>query len=178
MDIGNQFVTLGASSSPSVLEGLTLGHIGSDLSNASSPVAHAIDGTANYLIAALCTTVQGTTPSLCSTPVIRLASRALVAGVSSSSGSQGVTTAPTQPPAYAPLSVWRAWSVKEHAFLLHTAANYRSPNPACTVLKIAVTPNRYKKTTLGIPPGVSAWAISLVGKCSLGDNGKGLSKSP
>jgi len=52
VDIGNHYVTLGASASPSVLEGLTLGDIGSDLSSASSPVAQAIDGTANYLIAA------------------------------------------------------------------------------------------------------------------------------
>jgi hypothetical protein len=178
VDIGNHYVTLGASSSPSVLEGLTLGDIGSDLSSASSPVAHAIDGTANYLIAALCTMVQGTTPSLCSTPVIRQASKALVTGVSSSSESPGVTTYPTQPPTNAPLSAWRAWSAKDRAFLLHTAANFRSKNRACTVLQISVTPNRYKKTTLGIPPGVTAWAISLVSKCSPGDNGEGLSKSP
>jgi len=178
VDIGNHYVTLGASASPSVLEGLTLGDIGSDLSSASSPVAQAIDGTANYLIAALCTMVQGTTPSLCSTPVIRLASKALATGVSSSSESPGVTTSPTQPPTNAPLSVWRAWSAKERAFLLHAAANFRSTNAACTVLKIAVTPNRYKKTTLGIPPEVTAWAISLEGKCPPGHNGEGLSKSP
>ena len=75
VDIGNHFVTLGASASPSVLEGLTLGEIGSDLSSATSPVAQAIDGAANYLIAALCTMVRGTTPSLCSTPVIVQASK-------------------------------------------------------------------------------------------------------
>jgi len=178
VDIGNHYVTLGASASPSVLEGLTLGDIGSDLSSASSPVAQAIDGTANYLIAALCTMVQGTTPSLCSASVIRLASKVLAIGVASSSEIPGVTTSPTQPPTNAPLSVWRAWSVKERAFLLHTAANFRSTNPACTVLKIAVTPNRYKKTTLGFPPGVTSWAISLVGKCSPGNIGKGLFKSP
>src|SRR5665213_1368169 len=178
VDIGNHYVTLGASASPSVLEGLTLSDIGSDLSNASSPVAHAIDGTANYLIAALCTMVQGTTPSLCSTPVIRLASKALDTDATSSSESPVVTTSPTQPPTNAPLSVWRAWSVKERAFLLHTAASFRSLNRACTVLQISVTPNRYKKTTLGIPPGVTAWAISLEGKCPPRHNGKGLSKSP
>jgi len=178
VDIGNHYVTLGASSSASVLEGLTLGDIGRDLSSASSPVAKAIDGTANYLITALCTMVQGTPPPLCTASAIRQASKALTTGVASSSESSGVTTSPTRPPTNAPLSVWRAWSVKERAFLLHSAANFRSPNRSCTVLKIAVTPNRYKKTTLGVPPGVTAWAISLVGKCLPGGNGKGLSKSP
>jgi len=178
VDIGNNYVTLGASSSPSVLEGLTLGEIGGDLSSASSPVAQAIDGTANYLIAALCTMVQGPTPSVCSTPIIRLASKALVTGVSSSSKSQGITTYPTQPPTNAPLSVWRAWSVKDHAFWLHAAATFRPANPACTVQKIDVTPNRYKKTTLGIPPGVTVWGMSLEGRCPPGDKGKGLIKSP
>ena len=166
VDIGNRYVTLGASSSPSVLEGLTLGEIGSDLSRPSSPVAQAIDGTANYLIAALCTMVQGTPPSLCSTPAVRLASTALVAGASSSPKVSGTATSPTQPPTNAPLSVWRSWSAREHAYLLHAAADFRSANPACTVLKIAVTPNRYKKTTLGIPPGVTSWSISLEGRCA------------
>lgn len=174
IDAGNHFVTLGASASPSVLEGLTLAGIGRDLSIASSPVAQAVDGTANYLIAALCTMVQGATPPLCATPVIRAASKALVSGVSPTSQAPSVTTYPTQPPTNAPLSAWRAWSVRQHAFMLHAAATYRTPNPACTVINISVNPNRYKKTTLGIPPGITVWSLSLEGKCPPGSSGKGL----
>lgn len=174
VDVGNHYVTLGASASPSVLEGLTLAGIGRDLSFASSPVAQAVDGTANYLIAALCTMVQGATPPICATHVIRAASKALASGVSPISQSPSASTYPTQPPTNAPRSLWRAWSVRQHDFMLHAAATYRAPNPACTVIKISIIPTRYKKTTIGIPPGITVWALSLEGKCPPGSSGKGL----
>jgi hypothetical protein len=174
VDFGNHFITLGASASPSVLEGLTLGDIGGDLSNATSPVAQAIDGTANYLIAALCTMVQDKTPPICSTLVTHVASKALDSGVSPTSKSSSTSVAPTQPPTNAPLSVWKAWSAEEHASMLYAAATYRPSNPACTVQKISVVGTRYKKTTLGIPPGVTVWGLSFSGVCPPGDAGRGL----
>jgi hypothetical protein len=171
VDFGNQFVTLGASSSPSVLEGLTLSEIGSDLNNPKSPVAQSIDGSANYLIGALCAMVQKSPPAFCSSSVIHAASSALDTGVSSSVGQASDTTYPTQPPTNAPLSVWKRWSIAEHRFLLRAAATFRPSNPACTVLKIAVTGQKLSKPLMGIPAGVWTWALSMTGRCPPGDSG-------
>ena len=176
IDLGNRYVVLGSSASPAVLQGLSLGEIGGDLRSPANAVAQSIDGAANYLIAALCTLVRGATPSVCSSPVTRRAMRTLHSGATPSTGSSSAT-APTQPPTNAPLSQWRAWSVKMHEFLLRTAATYRTPNHACTVLKIAVTPTRYEKVTLGVPPGVTVWAISLLGRCPT-SNSKRVANSP
>jgi hypothetical protein len=163
VDIGNEYVAVGASSSPSVLEGLTLAEIGSDLNSPSSSVARAVDGSANYLIAALCTIVQKTPPALCSEPVIRAATKAIQSGVPPSS--VNANTYPTQPPANAPLEVWKKWSVAEHKFWLHAAATFRSPTPGCTVIKISVTGRKLTKPLLGIPAGVWLWGMGLIGHC-------------
>jgi hypothetical protein len=171
VDIGNHYVTVGASSSPSVLEGLSLSEIGTDLSDTQSPVAKAVDGSANYLIGALCTMSQKTPPSVCSTGIIRAASRSLTTGISSSPERSNSDTYPTQPPTNAPLAVWQRWSVAEHQWWLHAAATYRSPNPACTVTKISVTGRKLVKPLFGIPRGVWLWSMSLVGHCPPGDSG-------
>jgi hypothetical protein len=171
VDIGNHYVTLGASSSPSVLEGLSLSEIGADLNRPNSAVAQAIDGSANYLIAALCTMAQTAAPTVCSTSVIHSASQSLDSGMSSSTESQSKNTYPIQPPTNAPLAVWKKWSVAEHTFWLRAAATYRSPNPACTVLKIDVTGRKLSKPLFGIPAGVWLWGMSLTGTCPPGENG-------
>lgn len=171
VDIGNRYVTVGASSSPSVLEGLSLGEIGNDLNNPRSAVAQSIDGSANYLIAALCTMAQKAAPPICSTAVIHTASKALETGVSTSAESSSANTYPTQPPTNAPLAVWKKWSVAEHEFWLHAAATYRSPNPACTVMKIFVTGTKLTKPLFGIPAGVWLWGMSLEGSCPPGESG-------
>jgi hypothetical protein len=173
VDIGNHYVTVGASSSPSVLEGLTLGEIGIDLRNPGSPVAQAVDGSANYLIAALCTMTQTKTPAVCSTSVIRAASKALASGISPTTATSGAY--PTQPPTSAPIAVWRKWSVAEHKWWVHAAATYQPPNPACTVIKISVTGRKLSKPLFGIPKGVWLWGMSLVGHCPKGEAG-GLSQ--
>jgi hypothetical protein len=54
IDFGNKNVIIGASYSPQVLAGLNWGEIAADLSSPSSPVAKGIDGTANYITAAIC----------------------------------------------------------------------------------------------------------------------------
>ncbi len=70
VDIGNRYVISGASYSPAVLQGVTLDQIAADLDDPSSPVAQAIDGTANAVTAALCS-VTGNQPSaVCDSPVI------------------------------------------------------------------------------------------------------------
>jgi len=62
LDIGNRYVITGASYSPQVLQGLSREQIASQLSDPSSPVAQAIDGTANDITAAI-TRVTGSQPS-------------------------------------------------------------------------------------------------------------------
>jgi hypothetical protein len=166
VDIGNHYITLGASASPSVLEELTLGKIGSDLSHAKSPVAQAIDGTANYLIAALCTMVQGKKPPICSTLATQVATRALGSGVSPTSRTSSAAVAPTQPPTNAPMSVWKKWSIGMHAFLLMSAANFRATRSGCTVTSIDVAGRKLTEPLFGVPAGVTEWALSLTGNCS------------
>jgi thiol-disulfide isomerase/thioredoxin len=61
-DIANRYVITGASYSPQVLEGLSQAQIAAQLRDPSSPVAQAIDGTANYITAAI-SSVTGHQPS-------------------------------------------------------------------------------------------------------------------
>ena len=53
IDIGNRFMMIGASYSPTVLAGKSFAQIASALSHPSSPIAQAVDGTANTLVAAI-----------------------------------------------------------------------------------------------------------------------------
>jgi hypothetical protein len=80
VDVGNRYLTIGSSTSPSVLEGLSLDQIAADLSNPSSPVAQAVDGTANYLIGALCAVTGVTKPPVCTTSPAVQAQARLAAG--------------------------------------------------------------------------------------------------
>ncbi|HEY3941934.1 MAG TPA: DUF929 family protein [Acidimicrobiales bacterium] len=66
VDIGNQATWVGAAYSPSILEGLSLDEIAANLSHPSSPVAQAIDGTANYMIASICHQIARRGVALCS----------------------------------------------------------------------------------------------------------------
>jgi hypothetical protein len=54
IDVGNKFLVVGASYSPGVLSGLSWAQIAADLSRPSTDVAQAVDGTANFITAALC----------------------------------------------------------------------------------------------------------------------------
>jgi len=174
VDFGNHYVMLGASSSPAVLDGLSLSGIGIDLSNPKSPVALAIDGTANYFVAALCSMAKSNAPAICSTSVTLAASKDLGAGMSPSQVGFSTATAPIQPPANSPVSVWNKWSAEDHKFMLSAAANFRSPNPACTIIKISVVGSTSKNPVLGVPAGITRWALSIEGKCTSGNKGKGL----
>jgi hypothetical protein len=62
VDIGNKYVITGASYSPQLLQGLSRAQIAAQLNDASSPVAQAIDGTANDITAAI-VNVTGTQPA-------------------------------------------------------------------------------------------------------------------
>lgn len=70
LDIGNKFVINGASYSPQVLQGLSRSQIAAQLNDPSSPVAQAIDGTANNITAAICTVTGNQPSSVCNTPAI------------------------------------------------------------------------------------------------------------
>jgi hypothetical protein len=77
LDIGNKYVVIGASYSPQVLAGLSQAQIAAQLANPKSPVAQAIDGTANEITAAI-TQVTGQQPnSVASSPVIESIARSL-----------------------------------------------------------------------------------------------------
>jgi thiol-disulfide isomerase/thioredoxin len=62
LDIANKYVVTGASYSPQVLQGLSRDQIAAQLSDPSSAVAQAIDGTANAITAAV-SNVTGNQPS-------------------------------------------------------------------------------------------------------------------
>jgi hypothetical protein len=70
VDFANRYLSAGSSFNPSVLTGLSWAQIASDLHKPSSNVAKAIDGTANYIGAALCG-LTGDRPASACTPVVR-----------------------------------------------------------------------------------------------------------
>ncbi len=72
IDIGNSYVEVGNLSGygPTNLSGLSWAQIGADLSNPSSAVAKGIDGSANYLTAAICK-LTGNQPASACTPAVK-----------------------------------------------------------------------------------------------------------
>lgn len=167
IDMGNATVTLGASSSPSVLEGLTLTQIGFDIQDPSSPVAQAIDGTANYLIAGLCSMISGSQPGICDSTAVQIAKSYINAGHSAAQSASDL--APAQPPTNASLATWQQWSDAMHAYLVRTLPLMKkSTTPGCVTLTTEVDATVYTKTTLGIPPGIKVWGVSGTGHCKPG----------
>jgi hypothetical protein len=69
IDFGNKYLIVGASYNPQVLAGLTWSKIGADLSDPNSTVAKAIDGTANYITAAICKVTGNQPASACTATV-------------------------------------------------------------------------------------------------------------
>ena len=74
IDFGNKYMIVGASYNPQVLAGLSWSQVATDLSSASSPVAKAVDGTANYLTAAICKMTGNQPASACTSTVQSLES--------------------------------------------------------------------------------------------------------
>ena len=79
IDIGGKYVALGASANPEVLQNLTLDQIASQLDDPSSAVAQAVDGTANYLIAAMCSVTSTSAAPICTAPFITQAQAGMTA---------------------------------------------------------------------------------------------------
>ena len=69
IDIGGKFVVT-VTYSPQVLAGKTWSQISSAMHNPSSPVAQAVNGSANYLTAAICRTTSNAPASVCQSPAI------------------------------------------------------------------------------------------------------------
>jgi len=70
IDFGNKYLVTEVNYSPQVLAGLSWSTVASDLSNPSSTVAKGVDGTANYITAAICG-LTGNQPASACTPTVK-----------------------------------------------------------------------------------------------------------
>lgn len=75
VDFGNKYIIAGASYSPQILAGLSWSQIAADLTKPSSPVAQGIDGTANYITAAICKLTNDQPATACTSTVQGLQSQ-------------------------------------------------------------------------------------------------------
>jgi thiol-disulfide isomerase/thioredoxin len=71
IDFGNHYMISGVSYDPAVLDGNSWLTNATDLSNPSSPVAQAVDGTANYITAAICKGMTNNQPASACTPAVQ-----------------------------------------------------------------------------------------------------------
>jgi Domain of unknown function (DUF929) len=77
VDIADRYLITGASYSPQVLQGLSQSQIAAQLGDPSSPVAQAIDGTANDITAAICSVTGNQPSSVCDSPAIAAIAKTL-----------------------------------------------------------------------------------------------------
>lgn len=77
VDIGGHYLINGASYDPAVLAGKTHAEIAAALSDPSSPIAKAVDGTANVITAALCKLTADKPASVCGSAGVTAAAAAL-----------------------------------------------------------------------------------------------------
>ena len=71
IDFGNHYMISGVSYDPGVLAGLSWSTIATDLSNPNSAVAKAVDGTANYITAAICKGLTNNQPASACTATVQ-----------------------------------------------------------------------------------------------------------
>lgn len=77
VNVNNGMLISGASYDPAVLAGLTWTGIASGLDNPSNPITQAIVATANYLSAGICQATKGQPGSVCTSPGVQAAAKAL-----------------------------------------------------------------------------------------------------
>jgi hypothetical protein len=70
VDFGNKYLISGSSYSPQVLQGKTWSQIATALKDPTSSIAKAVDGTANYITAAICK-LTGNQPASACTPAVQ-----------------------------------------------------------------------------------------------------------
>ncbi len=87
VDIANKYSLIGASYDPQLLQNLDAQTIADSLSNANSPIAQAILGTANYLTAAICEATNQQPTSVCAAAPIPSIEKTLGGTAGSSNGS-------------------------------------------------------------------------------------------
>ena len=78
--IGGKYLISGASVTPSVLQGKTWASIASSLKDPSNDVAKAVDGTANYITAAICKTTSNQPSNVCTPGITALQAKMKPAG--------------------------------------------------------------------------------------------------
>jgi hypothetical protein len=69
VDFGNKYLISGASYNPQTLDGHTWAQVAAALKNPSSQIAQGVDGTANYITAAICKLTNNQPASACTTVV-------------------------------------------------------------------------------------------------------------
>ncbi len=164
LSIGGRYRSIGAIANPAVLVGLTSTQIAHDLNDPTSSVAKVIDGSANYLIAAMCEVATGTPPPICATRTIQDASLDLAAGTVGVPGVGHVTVPEAQPAANAPRSTWEAWSAHQHAAMVASAAETIAKGiPGMHILSVSVT-GTPSTGALGIPRGIIVWGVTILGQ--------------
>jgi Domain of unknown function (DUF929) len=77
VDIGGKYAISGASYDPAVLQGKSREQIAAALSDPNSPIAKAVDGTANVLTAALCQLTGNQPGAVCTSAGVTAAAKAL-----------------------------------------------------------------------------------------------------
>ncbi|HSY14714.1 MAG TPA: DUF929 family protein, partial [Jatrophihabitantaceae bacterium] len=77
IDIGGRYLVSGASYDPQLLQGMTHEQIAAALSDPTSPIAKAVDGTANAITAAVCASTARQPTTVCSTAGVQAAATAL-----------------------------------------------------------------------------------------------------
>ncbi len=70
VDLGGRYVVNGVQYDNGVLQGLSMAQIAAALRDPASPVAKAVDGTANTLAAALCNLTGGSPATVCTNPAV------------------------------------------------------------------------------------------------------------
>lgn len=79
VDIAGKYMISGASYDPTVLQGKTQAQIAAALSDASSPIAKSVVGTANVITAAICQTTGNKPGNVCTSAGVTTAAKALPA---------------------------------------------------------------------------------------------------
>ncbi|HEY2165697.1 MAG TPA: DUF929 family protein [Jatrophihabitantaceae bacterium] len=80
VDIGGKYLINGASYTPQVLQGKTQQQVADALADPSSPIAQAIDGTANLITAAFCTLTGAQPADVCTSAGVTAAAAKIGAG--------------------------------------------------------------------------------------------------
>jgi Domain of unknown function (DUF929) len=80
INIGNKALISGASYSPGVLSNLSWTDIASNLDDPTNPATQAIVATANYISAAICASTSNAPASVCNSPGVEAATKALKLG--------------------------------------------------------------------------------------------------